>query len=64
MKDYEERCALCGDVMSKYWMERIVTGRAVHWLCPKCFHSGARQADYITKRPGHPARRKAEGRDE
>lgn len=50
--------------MSKYWMERIVTGRAVHWLCPKCFHSGARQADYVTHRPGRPARRKAEGRDE
>ena len=64
MKEYEERCAVCGDVLSKYWMERIGTGKNTHWLCLKCFKAGARQADCATHRPGRPARRKTEGRDE
>lgn len=62
MRDFEARCVCCGLIMNKYWMERIDTGRNTQYLCPGCFKSGAKQADYITKRPGRPAFREAENK--
>ena len=62
MKEYEERCAVCGDVLSKYWMERIGTGRNSHWICPECYKQGQKQVDCVAYRPGRPARREAENK--
>ena len=50
MKPNEEECYICGEVMNRYWMEQIGTGRSVRWMCPGCFRNGGRQADRLTKR--------------
>ena len=46
----EEECYVCHQVMNKYWMEEIHTGRTVRWICAECYKHGGRQADWITKR--------------
>ena len=57
MKDNEAECYVCGTVMNRYWMDKKTIGKSVKWICPKCAESGRRQADYVTHRAGHPARR-------
>lgn len=60
MKPSEEQCAVCGEVWNRYWMEQIGTGRNTHWMCPKCFAHGNRQADMVVYRPSRKPRREGE----
>ena len=50
MKDNEAKCIRCEVVMNRHWMERIGTGRNVHYICPKCFRISGSQADKVTGR--------------
>lgn len=50
MKENEVECIRCGEVMNRHWVERIGTGRNVHYLCPKCFRISGSQADKVTGR--------------
>ena len=50
MKENEAECIRCGEVMNRHWMERIGTGRNIHYMCPKCFKISGSQADKVTGR--------------
>ena len=60
MKDNEAVCSCCGRIDNKCFMERIVTGRRVQWLCVDCFEHGGKQADYVTKRVAYVKKKKRE----
>lgn len=50
MKENEAECIRCGEIMNRYWMEQIGTGRNIHCMCPKCFKISGSQADKVTGR--------------
>lgn len=50
MKENEAECIRCGAVVNKYWAHQVVTGRSVHYICPKCFRISGSQADKVTGR--------------
>ena len=43
MDEKEEVCSCCGAVMNKHLMERISTGRKVHYICQECYQHGHRE---------------------
>lgn len=45
MRDNETECIRCGVVVNKFWSHQVVTGRNIHYICPKCFVISGRQAD-------------------
>ena len=50
MKENEAECIRCGVVVNKFWSHQVVTGRSIHYICPKCFVISGSQADKVTGR--------------
>lgn len=50
MRDNETECIRCGEVVNKFWSHQVVTGRNIHYICPKCFKISGSQADKVTGR--------------